>query len=595
MSLGNNEEDLILERNAAFRVLYQWEIEESAKIEEAVVVSSDSAPWKSDGGLREFYERYLSEYPSKEIVESLSWKSLDEVSDLMDKVGASLLTLDGVVSSLESERDLMLSELADLDLKSRDLLREQSELERVVHDLESRMSVASTMKEVSMITRESLVLNFSKFANVVTSVEKSLQFLSRYSNKESILLNRQFDHLRFQLCAMAISVGSEAISTYSTRMCNFTNSVKTLSTLMLYTKFIETLQVVTNISELFRGQTDGSYLRALSELEKNFFAEREKIVSPVLAAFISGQLASGRLSHAIRKVASFVGSLTLQEIALSEKVFGLVGVGGSASLIRSLGTVMYTQLRSAVITSEDLPELGESSEVVRLEISTEHEILRPVAHKLHSDIQERLIFKIASQNGNDRPVEFCLESLSLISGVLDNETFFEIANEIVNNCLDKLLFLQKTGANNSTTLEPLLRLISELLIIRERITAIECEFGTHNGQLFEKHGMRDQFRKLVGQSNSDNAVRATERIERELAHLCAQFNAVVIAEALTALHVEHDLDTYISSLRSKMKSLLAPGLDVVLIKPIVEALRAMDTEPGTSEIADALQQDVSKS
>jgi hypothetical protein len=273
------------------------------------------------------------------------------------------------------------------------------------------------------------------------------------------------------------------------------------------------------------------------------------------------------------------------------------------SLFRNIGLGLYHPLRSAVISSEDVNELRESAEVIRLEVLTENAgesyfpFVQSVVIKLHRDIQERLIFRIESfirdqikgftqwsleDISGVRPqvVEKTYQCLELITGVVDSHTFHEIANEVINACVDVLVKSDTTRLFHSKQ-ERSLFLISQLLALRERITLIDCEYSllvVQSPPFFEHRGITDQFRRLMTgpavSGRTDVAVRS--RLESELKSMCDELTASVIAMTL-ALPTDEEKKSLLSDISEKLKSYLTQqeGLSMVLLRPIVGELRRM--------------------
>jgi hypothetical protein len=312
-----------------------------------------------------------------------------------------------------------------------------------------------------------------------------------------------------------------------------------------------------------------------------------------------------QLSNVIRKSVYFVDSIAKQEIALFRSVFPDTVESNDAllSLFRNMGLGLYHPLRSAVISSEDVDELRESAEIIRLEVLTEtrgesyFRFVQSVVMKLHRDIQERLIFRIESfirdnikgftqwspdDISGTRPqvVNKTYQCIELITGVVDSHTFHEIANEAINACVD-VVVKSDTHLFFESKQERWLFLISQLLALRERVSLMDCEYSllvVQSPPFFEHRGITDQFRRLITgpavAGRTDVAVRS--RIESELKSMCDEFTASVIAMTL-ALPSDEEKKSLLSEISEKLKSRLTQqdGLSMVLLRPIVGALRRM--------------------
>jgi hypothetical protein len=378
-------------------------------------------------------------------------------------------------------------------------------------------------------------------------------------------------------------VGTAAVDAYSKRMLDFIDSLEgsTVSSVSLFGKFTETLLVVSKISALFRSK-GREFFQAVIELEKLLCDARERISIPVIGAYISSITVASSLSISMRKTIYFANSIGKQELNFFESIFSSSQPSDSVqALLRSVGLALYQPLRTAVIACEDLSELRESAEIIRLEIlSSENSEFLPfvqsVAFKLHRDVQERLIYKteafirdsirgavVADCSNDPEPVVKTFECLALITGVVDSQTLHDMANQAVNACVDSLMSVRASSGTDNT-----LFLIHQLLSLRERIALIDCDFG---GQ--ESVGITDTLRRLVRvDAKRAPEVAVRQRIELELKSLCDAFTASVVASVLTASSPE-EKSAVLSSVTEKMKlALKNEGLENILLRPILAEL-----------------------
>lgn len=475
--------------------------------------------------------------------------------------------------SVEKERDRMLHELAGLDEQSKKLLEEQTLLENEVSVLELQLNSVNVIKEVNQLMnrKDVLITDFAKFSTVV----KSLALVEGDP--------RQYEHLKSRVCSIALSVGTAAVDAYSKRMLDFIDSLEgsSVSSVSLFGKFTETLLVVSKISALFRSK-GREFFQAVIELEKLLCDARERISIPVIGAYISSITVASSLSISMRKTIYFANSIGKQELNFFESIFSSSQPSDSVqALLRSIGLALYQPLRTAVIACEDLSELRESAEIIRLEIlSSENSEFLPfvqsVAFKLHRDVQERLIYKteafirdsirgavVADCSNDPEPVVKTFECLALITGVVDSQTLHDMANQAVNACVDSLMSVRASSVTDNA-----LFLIHQLLSLRERIALIDCDFG---GQ--ESVGITDTLRRLVRvDAKRAPEVAVRQRIELELKSLCDALTASVVASVLTASSPE-EKSAVLSSVTEKIKlALKNEGLENILLRPILAEL-----------------------
>jgi hypothetical protein len=154
--------------------------------------------------------------------------------------------------------------------------------------------------------------------------------------------------------------------------------------------------------------------------------------------------------------------------------------------------------------------------------------------------------------------------------VVDSQTFYEIANEAVSNCVDVLLevplsvFASEEDKN--------LFLISQFLSLRERVASIDCELSllSRTCSSAEKRGIADQFKRLVnGARGRDDSTAIRTKIETELKTVCDKFNAGVIAKLLVHPSALEETRTKI---REYLKS---ENLEKVLLRPILAQLASI--------------------
>jgi hypothetical protein len=531
-----------------------------------------------------WYRAQLADDCSPAEADDVQMKWLAGVSRLVEEIESSLKLIGTECTEIELEKSIMLNELAGLDKQSKKLLDEQQRLEEEVSRLELEANSVNVIRDVNMLStqKELLVTSFSRFAFIVQSLE-----LVKADP-------RQHEHLKSKVCSVAVSVGLGAIDVYLKRMTQYIDSLEgsTLSSVSLFGKFTETLQVVGNISSLFRKQDDREFLQSVVELEKALSDARQKISVPVIGDYITSMLASSgtsKLPVGLRKCVYFVNSVGKQEQSLFESVLGPSGVSSDSflSLLRSIGLALYYPLRTSVISTSVLSELRESAEILRLEIFSSQEYLgfiQSVCLKLHRDIQERLIYRVESfvrdeirtslksvtaegeESSTPEFVKKTFECLEIITGVVDSQTFHEIANEAVGACVETLM---STGGDR-------LFLIAQLLALRERITLIDCEYTLLGKKAPETLGMADQIKRLVRSGSGDKLgphILIRARIENELKNLCGAFNASVVARTLN-LGSDEERKIFLRETREQVrKALKSEGLDLVLTRPILAELR----------------------
>ena len=512
------------------------------------------------------------------------WRWLEGVSKMVEEIETCFKVIESEKKSIENEEALMVSQLAGLDEKSKKLLEEQSVLEKEVNELELESNSVNVIRDINLLSsrKEMLISNFPRFRSTVDSLD-----LVRGDP-------RQYEHLKSKVCSIAVSVGLGAVEVYSKRMMQYIDNLEgsTMSSVSLFGKFTDTLQVVTSIAHFFREKEDREYLQSVSELEKALSEARQRISLPVISDFIKSILDGGKqLPISLRKSVYFVNSIGKQEQALCESIFGIGGVGSDSSLalLRAIGLGLYYPLRTAVIATSDLSELRESAEILRLEIFSSSEYLgfiQSISLKLQRDIQERLIYRVESfvrdeirrssisvEKESDSVIpEFVkktFDCLEILTGVVDPETFHDIANEAVSACVDTLM-----RSPNSVLVDKLF-LISQLLALRERITLIDCEHSMLGHDQHSVEGITDQLKRLVlsGRSiGSASDVMVRSRIESELKSLCESFNAAVVARVLSLSSDEERIE-FLTSTRGEVRSVLkADGLDVILTRPILVEL-----------------------
>ena len=526
-----------------------------------------------------FYHKKLSEQ-KKVPAEFDDWRWLDGVKEVIEEIEDALSGVAHQIDSVEEERKTMMAELSGLDGKTKRQLSEQAVLEKEVSELELQVYSIKVVREVDALVnnKDILISNFSKFEGIVDSLE----LVSRDV--------RRFDQLKSKVCSVVISVGTAAIEVYTKRMLQYMadqQGLATVPSMSLFGKFSEALTVVKRVAGLFRKKEDREYNKAVAELEKAFVSSREKILTPILSEYISTLLKSESLPNSIRRTVYFAESFGRQESSFFSTIFASSDES-LLSLFRALGVALYYGLRTGVISCENLADMRESAEVVRLEVlssSASFPFILNVAFKLHRDIQERLIFRIEAfirdsirryndwtsiqdiANSTPPPVERTFACLELITGALDSQTFYEIANESVRACLDVLVEAPVSIFESEE--DRLLFLIAQLLALRERVTSIECEMVSlvkHSAPNAERRGITDQFRRLLATPSSRDETAVRSRIESDLKSVCEQFNARVVAIIIS--HPGH-LDEIKSRIKVFLKS---ESLEKVLLRPILVEL-----------------------
>lgn len=537
--------------------------------------------------LFKWYHSQLVEKPEPQAESSdTQMKWLQGVSRLVDEIESCLRVIGSETATVETEKQKMITQLAGLDEKSKKLLEEQAVLEKEVMELELESNAVNVIRNVNLLSnhKELLVTSFPRFEAIVSSLD-----LVKADP-------RQYESLKSKICSVAASVGLSAIDIYKKRMTQYIDSLEgsTLSSVSLFGKFTETLQVVGKISNLFRKKDEREYLQSVVELEKALSEARQRISVPVISDYINTLLQTSeekKLPVNLRKSVYFVNSIGKQEQALFESVLGAGGTNSDSflSLLRTIGLSLYYPLRTAVISTQQLSDLRESAEILRLEIFASQEYLgfvQSVCLKLHRDIQERLIYRVESFVRDEirrspenflRPespefVKKTFECLEIITGVVDSQTFHEIANEAVTACVDTLM--TNAGSKNK------LFLIAQLLALRERITLIDCEYsligGLGDGDN-QARGLTDQLKRLLSTTDDrpSKGMQIRARIEHELKSLCESFNAGIVAKVLSLSSDEQRVD-YLRTVREEVRAALkAEGLDLVLTRPILAALRSM--------------------
>jgi hypothetical protein len=537
--------------------------------------------------LFKWYHSQLVEKPEPQAESSdTQMKWLQGVSRLVDEIESCLRVIGSETATVGTEKQKMITQLAGLDEKSKKLLEEQAVLEKEVMELELESNAVNVIRNVNLLSnhKELLVTSFPRFEAIVSSLD-----LVKADP-------RQYESLKSKICSVAASVGLSAIDIYKKRMTQYIDSLEgsTLSSVSLFGKFTETLQVVGKISNLFRKKDEREYLQSVVELEKALSEARQRISVPVISDYINTLLQTSeekKLPVNLRKSVYFVNSIGKQEQALFESILGAGGTNSDSflSLLRTIGLALYYPLRTAVISTQQLSDLRESAEILRLEIFASQEYLgfvQSVCLKLHRDIQERLIYRVESFVRDEirrspenflRPespefVKKTFECLEIITGVVDSQTFHEIANEAVTACVDTLM--TNAGSKNK------LFLIAQLLALRERITLIDCEYsligGLGDGDN-QARGLTDQLKRLLSTTDDrpSKGMQIRARIEHELKSLCESFNAGIVAKVLSLSSDEQRVD-YLRTVREEVRAALkAEGLDLVLTRPILAALRSM--------------------
>ena len=511
------EEDLIRERDLAMKIFADSTLTEEftqTPLESASISIVDDGV--EEAQLIEFYKTYLGKYSHVCRKFPNEWKIIDEIAEIMSEVDSRWAGVGVELDAIDLEKITMLGELSELTGQSSKLLTEQKELEKKVYEMESRMHIARTVREVDLLTvNRSEISDFDHFASLVDSVEKSLVYLSGTMSP----LHRQFEHLRFQLCSLGISVCTSTIDSYGSRLSTFISQQSSIMTNILFSKFVDSLVPVSRISLLFRSLP--FYAFAVRDTEKKFEDFRESILTKIIASY--------KNSVDVRKFVGFVSSIGDQEASLFESIFP----GSSPrNLHRWLGLALYAPLRSLVIGNTNVAELSEYAEIIRLELLPENPALESILCKLHRDIQERLIFQMHYHH-ESFSVDELIRNLSLLTGVLDNQTLHDLAHDGVRSVVSKLV-------PGEPKLVSSLVLIDQLLRLRELLTVIDCEYMA-----------------------SPKAVEAP--LEDLLRATCEDFNRAALA-------LPRD-DQYVPTLKRAMADgLTLPNLEPILLKPILDIL-----------------------
>ena len=596
--MSDSYEDLVIRRRELLNQLKADSNPQSPLVpdSEPMSVSSDTE-WESD--LYQFYrEYYLRKYMEPAYSPS-EWKWLDGVRAVAGELQNCVSTVTDEIDGIEKENLTMVSELSGLDEKSKRLLGEQDLIEKRVNDLESKMITVSAIRDVNLILndRDLIVTDFPLFEKSIKELVAAFTYVS--STPDQVLgLSRQLENLRSRVCSTAVFVCTSAIEIYTRRMQVIVSEKSTVNTSALYNRHTDTLNVVGKVCEVFRRY---EWSDPVSEIEKPYFESRSKILGPIMNAYMTQTIASLNLSAAVRKTVYFINSIIDQELMLYRNYAGKLATSPSMHLnilLRDLSAWLYNPLRTSVITCMDLNELRESAEIIRLEIIPDksREIAPTIislVYKLHRDIQERLIYRIEafirdeirSSSVPETMLEKTKECLSVITGVLDPLTFHEISNEALTACVDVLISVP--GKDEGSRL----KLIAQLLQLRERVTMIDCEYSLMaiSSPLFDQPGLTDTIRRLVNRSTSSTpnsgAVTPEEtsvrvRIELVLRTLCDEFSALVIATVMTRSGDEK-LSEYLRSVQKQINEIFSfdPSIEHVLVRPIVAELKSNSTVP----------------
>lgn len=584
-----SDEELIREQE---RLLAELSVPSVGSNKPENVTPADTAIPASHNRNQVLFQWYYSQFANQSSVDQCRSDSkwLESVSHVVNDIDSCFKTVFAAYDSINEEKQRMVADLAGLDEKSKKLLDEQSVLEKEVSELELELNSKSVIRNVDSLSnqKEILIHNFSRFEQIVDSLE-----LVRGDP-------RQYEHLKSRVCQIALSVGLAAIEVYSKRMLQYIDSLEggTLSSVSLFGKFTDTLQVVGRIASLFRRKDGREFSLSVVELEKAFSDVRQRICLPVIGDYVNSLIPNQKLSSSLRKGIYFVNSVGKQEQDLFELAVGSEGTQGDSflTLLRAVGLALYYPLRTGVISTSDLSELRESAEILRLEIFSSSEYLgfiQSVCLKLHRDIQERLIYRIEFLIRDDirgavvcdydvippETVKRTYGCLDLITGVVDRQTFHEIANDAVTACVDTLV-----SSVDKSSSKGQLFLISQLLSLRERVTLIDCEYSLQAAAISEDVGMTDQIKRLVAQNHQMKTKQLVRtRIEAELKVLCENFNAGVIAKFL-AFSSNDEKRNFLSVTRDQVRSALrTEGLDLILTRPILVELERMQVDPSVLE------------
>ena len=603
-------EDLIKQRGIMLNELKNsFESPSPALSDPEVTTDAKEAEFETD--LYQFYrEFYLKKY-SEPAYSPTEWKWLEGVRSVADDIQACVASVSSDIDEVEKENQTMISELSGLDGKSKKLLGEQAVIEKVVNDLEAKMITVNAIRDATSVinNRDLIVTDFPLFERSVRQLDAAFEYVS--STPDQVLaLSRQLENLRSRLCATAVFVCTSAIDLYTRRMQVLLMDSSTINTSALYNRHTETLNVVGKVCEVFRSSSKdrGDYSSSVSEIEKSYFQSRSKVLVPVIDAFMVQSIGSMKLSMAVRKTVYFVNSIIDQDLTLFKNFLSKSSLPTMQNLLlRDLSSSLYNPLRTSVINCMDLYELRESAEIIRLEIVPDksrdiHPSIISLVFKLHRDIQERLIYRIesfmrdeirSSFSSAELLLEKTKECLSIITGVLDPQTFQEISSEALSASVDVLMGHHRQSHSKDEL--GILKLISQLLELRERITMIDCEYSLMavSSPLFDtsssRPGMTDTIRRLVNRSNTStpNSGAVTPagtsvrvRIESDLRILCDEFSALVIATLMTRSG-DGKLVEYLNKIHREISQVFSndPAIALVLTRPILTELESTSSVP----------------
>ena len=565
-----------------------------------------------EADLNNFYRQFYMRKFSEPAYSPNEWRWLEGVRSLSDELQKCLSNVADGIDGIEKENNVMVSELAGLDEKSKKLLSEQSAIEKHVTELEAKMITVNAIRDVTSIinNRDLIITDFPLFERSIKGLEEALAYVA--STPDQVLaLSRQLETLRSKMCSTCVYVCTSAIDTYCKRMQLVLSTDGTINTSVLYNRHTETLSVVGKICEVLRS-TSGDrrdYVQALSDIEKSYFEYRSKILVPVIDSFMRQTMSIMKLSQCVRKTVYFVNSIIDQEMSLFKNFLAKSTPPTMHNfLLRDVAASLYNPLRTSLISCMDLHELRESAEIIRLEIVPDktrgiHPFIVSLVFKLHRDIQERLIYRIESYirdeirtcDSAEILVEKTKECLSIITGVLDPETFHEISSEALSACVDVLLSSRRIKDEKGT-----LKLISQLLQLRERVTLIDCEYSLMavSSPLFDsstvaRPGMTDTIKRLVNSNPNSGTITPVAgtsvrvRIESDLRILCDEFSAIVIATIMTYSEDEK-IKIYLKEIHKLILEIFSndESIESVLTVPIITELKTIATVSPTT-IADA--------
>ncbi len=436
--------------------------------------------------------RYMTVYRSE--YEAISrqcltrWDWIEDVQRILEDLNSTLISADDSRISISVERDNMMEKLSILDSKCRDLIEEKQSLVKEVDEIQENLDIHTTLRDGNV-----LVLNREL---IITDPEFFESILIKLNNLKinNLKLFKNFESLKNKIISTSLEVGTEAIDVYTRRMVGVPYE-------MINEQFTGTLNCVETISRIF-SNFDSDYISALVELERLFVEARERIVMPRIGETISKFLGEFGLPNGFRKSFKFILKLTENEKKFQNKFFPLPRHEGV--MMTSILSGFYASARGGVIHSDNIPELKEICEIIRLEFP---EFNNSILIKLFKDISEKLIFLIEKEI----TLNPSLSLVSSLAGIVDPQTFREISHEAVNAYIDSL-FQRRFESEEVRLLE----IIKGLLGARDQVTGegrvrdrIERELKNNSDEWIAKKVVEIQ----NGQESIENILNKLEKLE----------------------------------------------------------------------------------